>query len=271
MTLPTGRNPGRHQLKEDPGSIAWLVAIMRRLLAPDGCPWDREQTLQTLKPYVVEETYEVLDAIDRGDRENHREELGDLLYQIVFQSELARIPFHEVVRGIGDKLIRRHPHVFGDLDVADADEVLVNWEKLKEQEKGKRRSALSGIPNAMPELMRCYELTRKAAKVGFTFPDADAAKAKAMEELEELNQATSSESRDEIQHELGDLLFAIANWARQLDIHPEEALRAANARFETRFTQMENEAVAQGVELKDLALSDLLVRWKKTTTRPPTR
>jgi MazG family protein len=206
-------------LTSEPGKLAWLVEIMQRLLAPDGCPWDREQTLQTLRPYLIEECYEVLDAIDSGDKDAHTEELGDLMLQIVFQAALANIEMKAVICSIGEKLIRRHPHVFGETNVDSADQVVENWDAIKAREKGEaRKSALDGVPRSLPNLHRAHELVRKARKVGFRFESEKEARQKALEELQELDSAVDEADNDAIRHEVGDLLFAISAWAKQLGV-----------------------------------------------------
>ena len=251
-----------------PGTLPWLETIMRRLLAPDGCPWDREQTLASLKPFLLEECYEVLDAIDEGDGDHHTEELGDLLFQIVFQAELAGRSLEEVIRGIGEKLIRRHPHVFGETRVRDTEEVLANWERLKAEERTSPRPTLAGVPRAMPALQRAYELSRKAAKAGFEWPDAGAARRKVDEELGEVDAALAAGDADEVRAELGDLLFAVAVWGRKLGVEPEEALREAGARYERRFTRMEAELGAEGKAMQSCSLDELLARWARAKGGP---
>lgn len=246
------------------GELPWLDAIMKRLLAPDGCPWDREQSLETLRPYLIEECYEVLDAIDSGDRDAHCEELGDVLLQIVFQARLAEIPLEDVVSAIGDKLIRRHPHVFGELHVRDADEVLVNWDRIKAEEKGdKRKSAVDGIPRSLPALHGAHELTRKAARAGFRWREIAGARAKLAEELSEADEAAASGDDAALRHEVGDVLFAAAAWARQLGVQPEDALRQANERFERRFRSLESELLAEGRTLEACEEEELLRRWRE--------
>lgn len=219
---------------------------MARLRAPGGCPWDREQTMSSLRPYLLEETYEVLEAIDAGDARAHREELGDLLLQIVFQAQLASetgdFAFADVADAISNKLVFRHPHVFGDAKVKDAEGVLKQWAALKREEKAARgggRSALEGVPREMPALARADRLTEKASRIGFDWPDVGGARAKVDEELRELDEAVARGDREAIEHELGDALFALANVARKLSVAPEEALRASVARFIARFEHVE--------------------------------
>jgi tetrapyrrole methylase family protein/MazG family protein len=249
-------------------AIERLLAIMHRLRAPGGCPWDREQTLASLRPYVLEETYEVLEAIDAGDVAGHREELGDLLLQIVFQAELRQedgaFEFADVADAISDKLVSRHPHVFGDSDVKDADGVLRQWAALKREEKRKKgggRSVLEGVPRELPALARADRLTEKASRVGFDWPDAAGARAKVAEELGELDAAIAAGDRAEIEHELGDTLFALANLARKLGVAPEEALRATVGRFTARFTYVEERLEARGVPHGGATLAEMDLLW----------
>jgi tetrapyrrole methylase family protein/MazG family protein/ATP diphosphatase len=215
---------------------------MQRLLAPDGCPWDREQTLETLRKYVLEEACEVIDAIDSGNRDALREELGDLLLQVVFQAELARrsgsFAIDDVVEGIVAKLVSRHPHVFGQSTAKDSDEVLRNWEKLKAKEKGDR-GVLAGVPRSMPALTRATRVGEKVARVGFDWKDSRGSRAKVDEEIRELDQAVASGDRDAIEEELGDVLFALVNLSRHLKVDAEGALRRTIDKFTTRFAHVE--------------------------------
>jgi len=249
-------------------AIERLLGIMSRLRGPDGCPWDREQTLQTLRPYVLEETYEVLEAIDGGDPREHCEELGDLLLQIVFQAELAseagRFDFADVATAISDKLVSRHPHVFGDAEAKDSETVLRQWVALKREEKRKKgggESVLEGVPREMPALARADRLTEKASRVGFDWPDAGGAREKLAEELAELDEAVASGDRDAVEHELGDLLFAAANLGRKLGVPPEEALRGAVARFIARFAHVERELARRGVPHGEATLAQMDALW----------
>ncbi len=235
-------------------SIERLLAIMARLRGPDGCPWDREQTLASLRPYVLEETYEVLEAIDAGDPREHCEELGDLLLQIVFQAQLTseqgQFSFEHVAEGISNKLVSRHPHVFGNADVKDAEGVLRQWAELKRKEKqakGGGHSVLEGVPREMPALARADRLAEKASRIGFDWPDVAGARAKLDEEVGELDEAISSGDRAELEHEVGDALFALANLARKLGIAPEEALRGSLRRFIERFEHVERGLALAGV------------------------
>jgi tetrapyrrole methylase family protein/MazG family protein/ATP diphosphatase len=228
--------------QQDGATLARLVAVMRRLLAPDGCPWDREQSFETLRKYVLEEACEVIDAIDGGDRKHLREELGDLLLQVVFQAELARregsFAIDDVVSGIVDKLVHRHPHVFGNLSAKDADEVLRNWEKLKAKEKGER-GILGGVPRSMPALTRSQRIGEKVARVGFDWQDATGSRAKVAEEMGELDRALATGDADAIEEELGDVLFALVNLSRHVKVDAEGALRRTIDKFTTRFAHVE--------------------------------
>lgn len=224
-----------------------LVELMQRLLAPDGCPWDRKQTLPTLRKYVLEEACEVIDAIDSGDRKELRAELGDLLLQIVFQAELARkeeaFGPDDVVAGICDKLVRRHPHVFGDVNVDDADEVLRNWEAIKLQERAgtekANESMLSGVPRSLPALVRAQRIGEKVSRVGFDWPNVSGSRAKVTEELGELDEAIAKGDANAIEAEFGDVVFALVNLARHVHLDAESALRRTIDKFSTRFAHVE--------------------------------
>ena len=241
-----------------------LVRVMARLRGPGGCPWDREQSHHSLRPYLLEESYEALEAVDAGDWDRLRDELGDVLLQVVFHAQLAAergdFDIGDVCEGIVTKLYRRHPHVFGDVEVSGSDEVLDRWEKLKRQERGyeQRSSALDGIPLQLPALQRAMKLQKRAAKQGFDWPDAAGPRAKIDEELGELDGA----ERERLEHELGDLLFAVVNLARFLEVEPESALRAAMTRFESRFRRME-EAAGGGEGLRQLTLPEMDRLWEQ--------
>jgi MazG family protein len=225
-------------------SFAALVRTMRRLLAPDGCPWDREQTPATLRRYVLEEACEVIDAIDDGDPAAICEELGDLSLQVAFLAELGRQSGQfgpdDVMRSIVDKLVRRHPHVFGDVTVEDADAVVVNWNRIKEKEKGARR-LLDGLPRALPALYRAQRFGERVNRVGFDWPNAKDSYAKVTEEVNELAEAVGLEDPAKIEAELGDLLLALVNYARHLGVDAETALRKSANRFATRFSHVEDQ------------------------------
>jgi tetrapyrrole methylase family protein/MazG family protein/ATP diphosphatase len=227
---------------QDGATLTRLVAVMQRLLAPDGCPWDREQSFETLRKYALEEACEVIDAIDSGDRKAIREELGDLLLQVVFQAELGRregaFAIDDVVSGIVEKLVHRHPHVFGDLDAKDAEEVLRNWEKIKAKEKGER-GILGGVPRSLPALTRAQRIGEKVERVGFDWPDARGSRAKVTEELGELDEAIASGDAGAIEDELGDVLFALVNLSRHVKVDAEGALRRTIDKFTRRFAHVE--------------------------------
>lgn len=224
-----------------------LVEVSDRLLAPGGCPWDRAQTHESLKKYLLEEAYEVLEAIDSGSDEKLREELGDLILQPVMHAQMkkaaGKFDIDDVANEIVLKLVRRHPHVFGDLSVEDADEVLKNWDRIKRTEKGEEpRSILAGVPKGMASLLRAHEISKRAARSGFEWPDIDAVFDKLHEEEAELREAIATGDREHIESEIGDLLFTAVNVARWAGIEPEEALRKMLDRFSRRFTFMESSA-----------------------------
>ncbi|MEQ9496804.1 MAG: nucleoside triphosphate pyrophosphohydrolase [Deltaproteobacteria bacterium] len=243
-----------------------LVGIMARLRGEDGCPWDREQDLESLKPFLVEEAYEVLDAIDDGDPKAHAEELGDLLLQVVFQSEVRRqdgdFDVRDVVNGISDKLVRRHPHVFGDRDAHDADHAYKRWEEMKAKEKGDK-SVLSGVPRQLPALLRAQRVTDKASKVGFDWDKIAGPIDKLDEELAELKAAVASNDPAQIEHELGDLLFTMVNVARFVDVNAEEALRRTVDRFSRRFEHVERAMKDAGRPMQEASLDELEARWEE--------
>jgi MazG family protein len=261
--------------KQTGSEVSKLVGLMQKLLAPGGCPWDREQTLETLIPYLIEETYEVIDALHEGTVDDHREELGDLLLQVVFQSELRYAQGHfgidDVARGIVAKLVRRHPHVFGDVKAENTEQALASWAKLKAQEKEakgprqkheKPRSALDGIPRSAPSLVRAFRAGEKAGAVGFDFPDAEGPRQKILEELDELVEAQGTGDRRAMAHELGDLLFAVVNMARKLGLDAESALKESTDRFARRFSLVEEAARASGREVSELSAAEQDRLWE---------
>jgi tetrapyrrole methylase family protein/MazG family protein/ATP diphosphatase len=223
-----------------------LVELMQRLLAPDGCPWDREQSMTSVRRYVVEEAAEVVDAIDGGDRKEIRAELGDLLLQVVFLGELGRAEGSfgpdDVVAAICDKLVRRHPHVFADEKIDTAGEVLRNWERIKASEKkdgARDQGVLGGVPRGLPALTRAQRVGEKVARVGFDWPDARGSRGKVAEEVAELDEAIASGDKDRVEAELGDVLFALVNLARHVDVDAEGALRRTIDKFTKRFSHVE--------------------------------
>jgi MazG family protein len=243
-----------------------LVKLMTTLRGPTGCPWDRKQSLPDLKPYVVEEAYEVIDAIDRDDRAALLEEIGDFLLQAVFITEITReegtFDIQDSITAIHDKLVRRHPHVFGDVEAKDAEQVLVNWEKLKNEErKAENKGVLSGVPQSLPALLRAGRLTEKAARVGFDWRRTEDVFHKLDEEIGELHEAIESGDKTKVHDELGDLLFTIANIARKLEVNAEEALQSSNRKFTRRFESMESRVHGSGRNLDQLTLEEMDVLW----------
>jgi tetrapyrrole methylase family protein/MazG family protein len=243
----------------------YLAGVIARLRGPDGCPWDRKQTHESLRPYLLEETYEFLDAVAEGDVEAMAEELGDILLQVLLHAQIASeegfFDIRDVVAGLTDKMIRRHPHVFGDAKVETADEVNRNWEEIKQKEKGEKPvSVLSGIPSQFPALLKAYELSKKAAKVGFDWEKKGDVFRKAEEELAELSRAESDREREE---ELGDLLFVAVNLARFLKVNPELALLGACRKFERRFRHLEEKAYAAGKKLEELSMREMDAWWEE--------
>ena len=254
-----------------------LVAVQARLRAPGGCPWDREQTHATLKTYLIEEAYEVLDALEKGDARELQEELGDLLLQILFHADLAleagSFDISSVITGIHDEMIRRHPHVFGDVKVSSSRDVLKNWAQLKAAEKQAGLndtapanplvpSVLDGIPRSLPALLEAYQLTRRAAQVGFDWELVDGIFAKLQEETSELRAALEESNGPSAEDEVGDILFAAVNLARFLGFDPEVALKHSNLKFKSRFQEMETEAARSGHRLAQLSKEELELLWE---------
>ncbi len=252
-----------------------IVSIMQRLLSETGCPWDREQTLETLRPYVIEEAHEVVDAIDRNDADDLREELGDLLLQIVFQAELARTKGwfgpDDVVDAISDKMVRRHPHVFDadSVKLGSSKEVLDAWERRKQREReeeageAKVKGALDGVPVGMPALLRATRIGDKAARVGYDWPSAAGARSKVDEELRELDEAAASGDATRMEEELGDVLFALTSWSRLSKLDPEAALRGTLDRFTRRFQRAEAIAREDGNALDQMGDAARDALWER--------
>ena len=277
----TGKNNRNTPSKKDESKTVtageWferLVALQARLRAPDGCPWDREQTHATLRTYLIEEAYEVLDAMKSGDDAKFANEMGDLLLQVVFHSQIAaeekRFTVADVIREVHEKMVRRHPHVFGEERARDAAEVLRNWEQIKAQERqgngaGKKeekaKSLLDGVPGTLPATMEGLQLTRKAARAGFDWEDAQGIFEKLREECAELRHAGETKDAAKVEEEMGDLLFAAVNLARFLDVDPEIALKNANAKFSRRFRKMERLAEAKGKAFADVARPEKEKLW----------
>lgn len=252
-----------------------LVGVMARLRAPNGCPWDREQTHETLRPYVIEEAYEVVEAVDSGDPDKLCEELGDLLLQVVFHAQLAAeagtFTIDDVCAAIVDKLVRRHPHVFGDLKVSGAEEVLTNWQAIKAGEPGnaERTSILDGVPRSLPALLRALEISKRAVKAGFEWPDTEGVLDKVDEEVAELRAEIGADSPDRarIADELGDLLFTVVNVARRVGIEPEDALRRQLKKFGRRFRHIEARARHEGVAVDALSPERMEEFWQEAKAR----
>ena len=248
-----------------------LVRIMERLRADNGCPWDREQTRETLKPFLIEEAYEVVEAIDEGDPKHLMEELGDLLFQVVFHAQVAaerrEFAIGQVLAATADKMMRRHPHVFGDGTVSTTREVLEQWEELKRKERhvvaGVPASALDGVPRELPGLLRAQRLQDKASRVGFDWPEISGAMAKVEEELGELKEAIGSAVPEAVEEELGDVLSSLVNLARFLNLSAEDALRGSIARFTTRFQSMEEALQRDGRRLKEMSIEEMDRLWEE--------
>jgi nucleoside triphosphate diphosphatase len=245
-----------------------LLDIMSRLRGPRGCPWDHEQSRASLKPYLIEEAYEVIEAIDSGDVSGLEEELGDLLFQVVFHTEIARergeFTMAGVLSRLADKMVNRHPHVFGNASVGSSREVLAQWEQIKEREAaqaGRTRSIVDGVPRALPSLLRAQRLQAKAARVQFDWPDAPAAWGKVEEEMREAGEALTSGHEGRFREELGDVLFSLVNVARLAGIDAEDALQAANEKFRRRFGAMEADLAARGASVSGATPDELERSW----------
>lgn len=257
---------GLNEANGSGGSVAALQEIARRLRAPDGCPWDREQTHASLKPGLIEECYEVLDAIDSADDANLSEELGDLLLQVVMHSEMATergaFEFDAVVTGICEKLVRRHPHVFGDASATDTGAVLRQWEEIKRSEKGERKSVLDGVPRGLPALQRAEKVQKKAARVGFDWELPDGVLEKIDSEIAEVREAMASHSTDHVREEAGDLLFTVVSLVRKLGLDCESTLNEATGKFARRFQAVENEVRESGRTMAACSLDELDAAWE---------
>lgn len=285
--VPAGRAAGPDAAAADPprpeapapgataaDAFGSLVELMRVLRSPAGCPWDREQTLDSLKPFVIEEAYEVVDAIERGDQDELRGEIGDLIFEGVFLAQLTAdagsFTIVDALHDVRDKLVRRHPHVFapdaGTAEVTTPDSVKSKWEEIKAAERADKGRAQEGrfdrIPATLPALLRAYEISTRAATVGFDWPTPDAVLEKIDEELIEVRDAIAADNRAAIEEEIGDLLFAIVSLSRKLRLEPEAALRAANRKFVGRFARMEARVSASGLTLTDASLDQMEAAWQ---------
>jgi MazG family protein len=262
-------------MTQSPGALfERLLEIMARLRGPEGCPWDREQTRTSLKPFLLEEAYEVLEAIEASDPGGIEEELGDLLFQVVFHAQVARelgdFTMVGLLQRLCDKMVSRHPHVFADGSVSTAGEALSQWEAIKQRQAeraGRRRSVIGGVPRALPSLLRAQRMQSKAARVHFDWPDADAAWAKVQEEVAEAARALVEGDRRRIQDELGDVMFSVVNVARLSGIDAEEALGGAIEKFQRRFTDMEADLIAQGKSVGTVAQDELERSWEAAKAR----
>ena len=250
-------------------AITALIDLMARLRDPEnGCPWDQKQTFATIAPYTIEEAYEVADAIEKGEPQKIRDELGDLLFQVVFHARMAEergwFDFAQVAGSIHDKLVRRHPHVFAGKSVDNESELSRNWEEQKARERG-NVSALADVPRGLPALVRAAKLGKRAGRVGFDWPDAQGVREKVLEELREVEGAVADggAASPAVVEEIGDLLFAVANWSRHLKVDAEEALRAANSKFERRFREMETLARDRGLALEELSAETWEHLWQE--------
>jgi MazG family protein len=255
-----------------------ILDIMRRLRGPEGCPWDREQDPTSLKPYLLEEAHEVLEALESGTSDALCEELGDLLFQVVFHAELARergdFAMVDVLTRLGDKMVSRHPHVFGDATVDTPRQALAQWEAIKQREAaaaGRRRSVIAGVPRALPSLLRAQRIQSKAARVNFDWPDARAAWAKVEEETLEAAATLQAGDRVRLQEELGDVLFSLVNVARLSGIDAEEALQGAIEKFRLRFTTMEDDLIARGTSVGSVTPEELERSWQAVKAQEPPR
>ncbi|MFQ5827716.1 MAG: nucleoside triphosphate pyrophosphohydrolase [Candidatus Methylomirabilia bacterium] len=261
-------------MPDSPGTLfESLLAVMARLRGPGGCPWDREQTRDSLKPFLIEEAHEVLEALDSGGREALIEELGDLIFQVVFHSELARelgeFSMTDVLQHLVEKMTRRHPHVFGDRRLGSAQEALAQWEAIKHAEaagNGPPRSVLEGMPRSLPALLRAQRLQSKAARVGFDWASPEAAWEKVKEEVGEVEQALTRGEHARVRQEIGDLLFSLVNVVRLLELDAEESLREATEKFRRRFVRMEADITGSGRSLSETPLAELDRVWERVKT-----
>jgi tetrapyrrole methylase family protein/MazG family protein len=248
-----------------------LVKIMSALRGENGCPWDKEQTRESLKPFLVEETYEVLEAIDEGKPEKIKEELGDLLFQIIFHCQLAserkEFDINEVIRKISEKMIGRHPHVFGEAQYETAEEVLKQWEERKREEGKSRESILEGVPREMPSLLRAHRIQSRASRVGFDWTRVEDVLKKLDEELAEFRNALEKNDQEEIEDELGDVFFVLVNISRFVGVNPEDALRKTISKFISRFRYVEMKAAGSGKGLSEMSLEEMDALWDEAKGR----
>lgn len=251
--------------------FAKLIEIMSTLRGKKGCPWDKEQTRESLKPFLVEETYEVLEAIDEGDPEKTKEELGDLLFQIIFHCQIAKekgeFDIHGVINKISEKMTGRHPHVFGDANYETSEEVLKQWEERKKEEGKGRESILEGIPRELPSLLRAHRIQARAARIGFDWERVEDVLKKLDEEVDEFKAALNRKNQAEIEDELGDIFFVLVNISRFVGVNPEDALRKTISKFISRFRYIEMKASESGRRLSDMTLQEMDELWNEAKER----
>jgi len=244
-----------------------LIKIMETLRGQYGCPWDKEQSRDSLKPFLIEELYELLEAIDEGKPEKIREELGDLLFQIIFHSqiskELGQFDINDVINGIAEKMIRRHPHVFGNKDLKTSKEVIASWEEHKRKEGKDYESAISGVPKALPALLRAHELQKKATRVGFDWENIEDVFKKLNEEIKEFKEAIKKKDQKEIESEIGDIFFVLVRISNFVNVNPEDALRKTISKFIQRFRYIERKALEMGKNLPDMTLKEMEAFWQE--------
>lgn len=260
-----------HAKPANKDALESLQELIRKLRGPEGCPWDRSQDFEDIKSYLIEECYEVVDALEEGSFLKLKEELGDLFFHILFLAHLAeergKFVFEDVLHGIHEKMTRRHPHVFGEMQITDVNGVKQNWWRIKKKEKAKAGSLMDGIPRSLPALHQAFQLGRRASRVGLDWPDPDSILGKVLEEYVELQDAIQKKRMDQIEEELGDILFAVANLARSLGFNPEEALHKSNQKFIGRFQAMERTTLDNGKDLEDLSPKELDELWEKIKGR----
>ncbi len=265
-TVPSVTCKGENRLMNE-GKLERLIDIMKLLRSKEGCPWDREQTHESLKKYLIEETYEYLEVVDLDDKARMCEELGDVLLQIVFHARIAEengdFNIEDVINGVCEKMIHRHPHVFGDVSAETSSQVLKNWEEIKKREKGVKdqTSVLQDVPKNLPALMRSYKVQQKAAQVGFDWSDPGDVFAKIREEIDELEVEFKKQNKLGIEDELGDVLFSVVNLSRFLKVHPELSLTQSTNKFISRFEHIEKRALEQGKKLNDMSLEEMEALW----------
>lgn len=264
--VPSVTCKGENRLMNE-GKLERLIDIMKLLRSKEGCPWDREQTHESLKKYLIEETYEYLEVVDLDDKARMCEELGDVLLQIVFHARIAEengdFNIEDVINGVCEKMIHRHPHVFGDVSAETSSQVLKNWEEIKKREKGVKdqTSVLQDVPKNLPALMRSYKVQQKAAQVGFDWSDPGDVFAKIREEIDELEVEFKKQNKLGIEDELGDVLFSVVNLSRFLKVHPELSLTQSTNKFISRFEHIEKRALEQGKKLNDMSLEEMEALW----------